>query len=89
VILLTIFLTLVIITLTTLLVIAAKRMLQLQSSLQVLDDSIEMLVRYCKKLREHALISDAPEVVKFHKLVMEVSNLMKKEVKVEEEITNG
>lgn len=56
-----------------LLTIAVKRLFQFQAVIQHIDDSVFMLVSYCKKLERQALISDAPEVVRFHTLVKNVA----------------
>ncbi len=68
-----------------LLVIACKRILQYQGVIDSTTDSVDALVFYCDKLKRQALISDAPEVIDFHRMVMNVANNFKAATRPEEE----
>lgn len=69
--------------------IAIKRLFQFQTKAQFMHDSVFVLVTYCQKLEKQALISDAPEVIRFHELVKNVARNFASVFEMETEDDNG
>jgi hypothetical protein len=63
-----------------------KRLIEAENSMNDVSSNIDSLAEFCESLKKKSLAYHSPEVVAFHKLVVQVSNSFSKE---KEAKTNG
>jgi hypothetical protein len=56
------------------LALCVRRLLQYDTFVKSYDRDMSFLIDYCKHLAKQDLISDAPEVVRFHRIVQTIAN---------------